>query len=232
MSTRYLRLVLAGLTMVTIAPGAAAQDRAALLTSIEVQLFVASDQPNEHARLRDHFAALADKYAADARRHKAMAQTFTGNPNHPPAVPPGAHHSRLADSTAAAATALRELSNHHGRLAAGLPSQAPEIGERFEKGEGAPPPNEAQLREARAAARTPRDHQVLEAYFAGLADEYMRAAQRHTAMARSYRGQPNDRSGSFTALAAQFDQMAKRSRESAARASAAAADHRQFVAPR
>lgn len=229
MRTIFSRTFLTGLALVAFATGAAAQDRTALLTSIEVKELVARAQPNDHARLRDHFAALADSYAVDAQRHKAMAQVLTGNPNHPPAVSPGVHHVRLADAATQSATTLRELSEHHGRLAVGQPSQAPVNSARFENGEGAPVPTDAQLRELSAGARTAADHRALEEYFTGLAAKYARDAQRHDAMAQSYRGHANDRSGSFAALAVHCEGLAKSSRESANRARAAATEHRQPV---
>ena len=218
------RTVLSCLALVALATGAAAQDRTALLTSIEVKELVARAEPNDHARLRDHFAALADRYAVDAQRQKALAQ-LTGNPNHP--VTPGVHHLRLADAAIQSATTLRALSEHHGRLAAGLPSQAPVNSARFENGEGAPAPSDAQLRELSAGARTPADHKALEDYFTGIAEKYTRDAQRHDAMAQSYRGHANDRSGSFAALAVHCDQLAKSSREAANNARAAAAEQRR-----
>jgi hypothetical protein len=227
MRTIFSRTFFSGLALVAFTSGTAAQERTALMTSIEVKELVARAQPNDQARLRDHFAALADKYALDARRHKAMAQVLTGNPNHPPAVSPGFHHVRLADAATQSATTLRELSEHHGRLAAGLPSQAPANSARFENGEGAPTPTDAQLRELSAGARTATDHRALEEYFTGLADKYLRDAQRHDAMAQGYQGHANDRSGSFAAWAVHCQRLAKSSRESADRARTAAAEHRQ-----
>ena len=226
MRTIFARTFFAGLALVAIATGAAAQDRAALLTSIEVKELVARAEPNGHARLRDHFAALADRYAVDAQRHKALAQ-LTGNPNHP--VTPGLHHVRLADAATQSATILRELSAHHGRLAAGMGSQAPTNSARFENGEGAPAPTDAQLQELSADAGTAADHEALEEYFTGLAEKYTRDARRHDAMAQSYRGHGNDRSGTFAAWAVHCEGLAKSSRESANRARAAATEHRQSV---
>ena len=227
MRTIFSRTFFAGLALLAIATGAAAQGRTALLTSIEVKELVARGQPNDHARLRDHFAVLADRYAVDAQRQKAMAQVMTGNPNHPPAVSPGVHHLRLADAATQSATTLRALSEHHGSLAAGQPSQAPVNSARFENGEGAPAPSDAQLRELSTGARTAADHRVLEEYFSGLAEKYTKDARRHDAMAQSYRGHANDRSGSFAALAVHCEGLAKSSRESANTARAAAAEHRQ-----
>lgn len=141
MRTMFSRTFFAGVALVALATGAAAQDRTALLTSIEVKELVARAQPDDHARSRDHFGALAGRYTVDAQRHKAMAQVLTGNPNHPPAVSPGVHHMRLADAAIQSATTARELSAHHGRLAAGQTSQAPA--------------NSARLRMARARRRRP-----------------------------------------------------------------------------
>jgi hypothetical protein len=227
MRTIFFRTFLAGFALVAIATGATAQDRTALLTSIEVKELVARAQPNDHARLRDHFAALADSYALDAQRHKTMAQVLTGNPNHPPAQSPGVRHVRLADAATKSVTILRELSAHHGRLAAGQTSQAPANSAQFENGEGSPAPTDAELRELSAGVRTASDHRALEEYFSGLAEKYTRDAQRHNAMAQSYRGHANDRSGSFAAWAVHCELLAKSSRESANRARAAAAGHRQ-----
>ena len=227
MRTSSIRTMLAGLAIVIFATAAAAQDRTALLTSVELKELVASGQRNDHARLRDHFAALADKYEADAQRHTAIGKSLTGNPNHPPAVPPGARYARLAESETASAATLRELSVHHGHLAADQASQAPANSARFESGEGAPAPNEAQLRELSAGARTASEHRALEEYFSELAQKYTDTAQKHTAMALSYRSHPNDRGGSFTALAAHCEQLAKRARASADTARANAAEHRQ-----
>ncbi|HZS59297.1 MAG TPA: hypothetical protein VFA43_08515 [Gemmatimonadaceae bacterium] len=227
MRTIFSRTVFAGLALVALATGAAAQDRTRLLTSIEVKELVARAQPDDHARLRDHFGALADSYAVDAKLHKAMAQVLTGNPNHPPAVSPGARHLRLAEAANQSAATLRELSNHHGRLAGGLTSQPPANSARFENGEGAPAPTAAQLRELSAGARTAVEHRALESYFSDLAAKYTSDARRHDAMARGYRGHANDRSGSFAALAVHCEGLAKSSRESASAALAAAAEHRQ-----
>ena len=228
MRTTHSRAFIASLALVAIATGAAAQERAALLTTIEVKELVARAEPTDHARLRDHFAALADTYAADAQRHKAMAQVLTGNPNHPFAVSPGVRHVRLAESATNSASTLRELSNHHGRLAAGQVSQPPANGTRFENGEGAPAPTDAQLRELSATARTPSEHQALEEYFSEVAQGYTRAARKHTAMAQGYRMHPNDRAGSFMALAVHCDRLARLSRDSAETARAAAAQHREL----
>ena len=115
----------------------------------------------------------------EARRYRVMAYTMTGNPNHPPTVPPGARWSRAAKQAEESASVAHELSAHHGRLATGRASQAPAGSERFEAAEGAPAPTEALLKELAATARTPATT----------------AANRYAAQAQTYRAQVRKGSG-------------------------------------
>ena len=227
MRTILFRTILAGLAVVAIVTGAAAQDRSALLTSIEVKQLLASDRPNDHAQLRDHFAALADQYAASARRYRAMAQTLTGNPNHPPAVAPGARWTRQAEASESAAAVVRELAAHHERLAAGRLSQAPADSARFEAGEGSPAPTETQLRELAASAQTPAGHRGLAEYFRTVAERQENAFNKYAAFAQLYRAQSR-RTGSGDP-SVHYDRMARVSRESADEARAEAAKHTQLA---
>jgi hypothetical protein len=116
-------------------------------------------------RLRDHFAALARRYEAEARKHRAMAQVMTGNISHPYAARPGWQHTQLAARAEEVAVTVRKLSAYYGDLAAGRPATPPADSARFERGEGSPEPSEAQIRELVAGARTPADHRNLEEYF-------------------------------------------------------------------
>ena len=152
MRTIYSRTILAGAVLVVITTTAAAQDRTALLTSIEVRRLVASGQRDDDARLRDHFAALAEMYSAEAARHTTMARTLQANPNHALAVSPDAHQMRLAKLAATSAATVRELSVYYGLLASGITSPAPNDSARFEAGEGAPAPNDRQIAELVASA--------------------------------------------------------------------------------
>lgn len=226
MGTIFSRAMLAGLALVALTTGAAAQDRPRLLTSIEVRELMGSERAGDHERLRDHFAALADKYTTDARRYRAMGSTVTGNPNHPPAVPPGARWTRAADQAESSATIVRELSAHHGRLAAGRPSQAPAESARFEAGEGAPTPTEAQLGELAANARTAAAHRSLAEYYTAVADKQTTSAKRYAALAQTYRAQVR-KGGADPAV--HFDLMAKRSRALAEAARSEAAKQSQLA---
>lgn len=226
MRTIFSRTVLAGLALLALTTAAAAQDRSRLLTSIEVKEFVTSSRPADHARLSDHFAALADKYTSDARRYRNVAFAMTGNPNHPPAVPPGARWSRAAEQAENSASVARELSAHHGRLADGRSSQAPAGADRFEAGEGAPAPTDAQLNELAARARTPADHRSLAEYYTTLAEQKTTAAKRYAAQAATYRAQVRKGYGDS---AIHFDRLAKQSRELADSARAEATKHKQLA---
>lgn len=226
MRTIFTRTVFAGLALLALTTTAAAQDRSRLLTSIEVKELVTSSRPADHARLRDHFSALADKYTTDARRYRNVAFVMTGNPNHPPAVPPGARWSRAAEQAAESASVARELSVHHGRLADGRSSQAPSGAGRFEAGEGAPAPTEAQLNELAASARTPAQHRSLAEYYSTLADTQAGAAKRYSTLAQTYRAQVR-KGGSDPAI--HFDRQAEQARSASSHARAEATKHVQLA---
>jgi hypothetical protein len=110
---------------------------------------------------------------------------------------------------------------------AGHPSQAPPNSARFEAGEGAPPPSDAQLRALAARARTRADHLGLAEYFEAVAERQTDAANKYTAFARLYQVTIRRTVGGDPVL--HYDRMATRYRESAARARAEAAKHRQLA---
>ena len=226
MRTIFTRTVFAGLALLALTTTAAAQDRSRLLTSIEVKELVTSSRPADHARLRDHFSALADKYTTDARRYRNVAFVMTGNPNHPPAVPPGARWSRAAEQATESASVARELSAHHGRLADGRSSQAPSGAGRFEAGEGSPAPTEAQLNALAASAHTPVQHRGLAEYYTTLAEARAGAAKRYATLAQTYRAQV--RKGCVDP-ALHFDRLDKQAREYSSHARAEASKHAQLA---
>jgi hypothetical protein len=225
--------IVGGLSLVAMTTGVAAQDRSDLLTSIDVKQLVASARPEDEARLRDHFAALADEYSTRARRYRAMAQGLMGNPNHlttdrwGASWNWGAHWIRLAEESESSSATLRALSEYHEQLAAGQPSQPPPNSVRFEAGEGAPSPNDAQLRALAARARTRADHLGLAEYFEAVAERQTDAANKYTAFARLYQVTPRRTVGGDPVI--HYDRMARRSRESAAQARAQAAKQRQLA---
>lgn len=197
-----------------------AQDKP--LNMAEVQRLIASGQPADHARLAAHFGALADRYAADAKRHATMQPAFAGNPKLAYLAPTQAAHCRqLATRNEASAATLRELAAHHSKEAAGTPSEPPRGSERFQ-GE-APIPSDAELIKLAASAETAADHRALERYFTVIAERYDRDAKESVTYARSWRGLTKNPSA--PALATRWEGLAKQQQESAAEARAAAKLH-------
>lgn len=213
--------------LVAIVTPAAAQEQSALLTTIEVKRLVASPDRGDHARLRDHFAALAERYERDARRQATLARMPAGNPNHPPAVPSRAHEIRLAQLKRDAAATLRELAAHHDRLARGISSTAPSDSLRFEQGEGAPLPTDVQVRALVASARTPADHKVLEEHFIAMADQHTKHAAKYSAAAIGSRAGPTRPASEASAV--HYAALAKRHRDLAREARVAAGEQRRLA---
>ena len=74
-------LATATLVMPVFAGFAAAQTAPSpVLNTLEVRKLVASADSADNARLAAQFMALSERYAAEAKRHTAMAQPFIGSP--------------------------------------------------------------------------------------------------------------------------------------------------------
>jgi hypothetical protein len=193
----------------------------ALLNTLEVRQLVARAEPGDNARLSSHFTALAERYAAEAKRHTSMSQSFGGNPSRSLGTGMSAHCKRLADLNTQSATAARELAAHHQKLAAGAPSTPPKEAARFEGGAGARQPTEQELNVLAARARTPSEHGALQEYFQTLAKAYTDEAGEHTRLAQTYRGTR------IAQAAVHHDRLATLARDAAREATEAAAMHRQ-----
>jgi len=213
------------LAFVTFVGGAAAQTTSsAVLNSLELQELIKRAQPADHARLEVHFAVLAEQYAADARRHSAMARAFIASPVRRTAANSAADHCRrLEQLNLQSAATLRELAAHHEGLAAGKTSAAPRGAARFEGGAGASAPTAEELTALAAKASTPADHRALEEYFLTSAKRYTADANDHVAMAQAYRGTR------VAQAAAHCDRLATLSRDAAKEATEAAAMHKQLA---
>lgn len=221
MRTR-IGIALALVTLIGGAADAIAQDRG-WLTSVDVQQLVARGEPSDHARLGDHFAAFADRYAAAARRHRVWSTYPFGNPNRSLVGDvQRIHHLRRAEAADHAAMTLRELGAHHERRAKGVASSPPADSARFEMGEGAPQPTREHLDDLASSARTQSDHRVLHDYFASLAEKHTKTASVYRGLAAAHSGA--NRSGA--GVAAHYEQLARHFRRSADRARAAAEAHR------
>lgn len=225
MRTNSIRtLAIGALAVVTLAGAANAQTPSPILNTLEVRKLVASGEPADNARLSAHFAALADRYAAEARRHTAMAHAFVAAPTRRTPTNAAADHcNRLAALNTKSSDTLRELAAYHEKLAAGAPSTPPKGGARFQGGVGAPEPNDDELSALAAKANTPADHHALEEYFRTAAKRYTEDANQHQAMAQAYRGTR------IAQAAVHCDRLVTLSRDEAKEANAAAEMHKQLA---
>lgn len=197
------------------------------LSTADVQQLISRGQPADHARLSAHFTALADRYAAEAKRHASMQPAFAGNAKLANmAASQAAHCKQLAARNQESAGVLRELAAHHGKEAAGAASVPPVGSERFQG--VVKVPTDAELTKLAAGAGTPADHSALTGYFSTLAAQYERDAKDSAAYAKSWRGTTKDPSA--PAQAAKWERLAKQQSESAAEAKAAAAMHKDHAA--
>ena len=225
MRTLHVRLLsLSALAFLVFAGNAAAQDKSpAILNSLEVQQLVKRAEPADNARLAAHFTALADGYAAEAKRHTSMSKGFTGNASRQMGTGMSAHCTQLADLNTKSATELRQLATYHQKLAAGAVVTPPTVGTSFKGGAGAPAPTDLELNTLAAKASTPADHHSLEEYFLTLATRYTADANAHVTTSQTYRGTKN------AASAAHCDHLVTLSRDAAKEATAAAAMHKQLA---
>jgi hypothetical protein len=226
MRTIHFRaLTIGALSLFTFMGGvASAQNRStAVLNALEVRQLVARAEPVDHARLSAHFAALGDRYTAEAKRHTSMSQSFIGNPSRNLGTGMSVHCKRLADLNTQSATTARELAAFHGKLTTGAASTPPLDGARFQSGAGAPAPTDQELNALAAKAGTPADHRTLEEYFLTLAKRYTADADEHVAMAQTYRGTR------IAQAAVHCDRLVALSRDEAKEATEAAAMHKQLA---
>ncbi len=216
-------LAVGTLAVLMFGGNALSQTASPVLNTLEVQKFVASGEPADNAKLSAHFAALSDRYAAEATRHEAMAKSFVGNPNRNTGGGMSVHCRKLADLNNQSAATLRELATHHQKLAGGAPSTPPRDRARFQGGAGASQPTDQELNTWAAKANTPADHRALAEYFQTLAKRYTADATAHVAIAQSYRGTR------IAQAADHCDRLVANARESAKEATAAADMHSQFA---
>lgn len=223
----FSRILIVPFALLMMAGSVMAQTASGLLNSLEVKRLVTEGTPAANATLAKHFAALGNKYAADAAGHAAMASAYTGNPNHSLGGNMAVHCKKLADLATSSATAAREMVTYHNNLAAGAAAEAPKSTTAFDAGAGAPAPTTDELKQMAAAARTPADHRALEEYFLTLAERDTADAKEHAAMANMSRVSGQRRGSEFTAM--HYDRLAKLARDAAKEAEAAATMHRQMA---
>lgn len=215
-------ILAAGLVLCGTAATVTAQTPPVLLSTLEVQRLASQETPESHAALASHFAALADRYAAEAKQHAAMVLAFDANPNRRGAST-NWHCDRLAALNTQSATTARELAAHHAQLAAGAPSALPVNAAPFERGKGAPEPGDRALTALAASASTPADHRALNEYFVTLAKRDTAEADEHAAMALASRGTR------IAWMAGHCDRLVTLSRDSAREATAMATLHEDLA---
>ena len=225
MRTIHFRsLSLAAAAFLTLTASVSAQDRpSGLLNTLEVRQLVARAEPGDQAQLGAHFTALADRYAAEAKRHISMSKSFTGNPSRNLGAGMSAHCKQLANLNTQSETTVRELAAYHAKLASRTPATPPKDGARFQGGAGAPAPTEKELNALAAKASTPAEHRGLEEYFLTLAKRYTADANEHVALAQAYRGTR------IAQAAMHHDRLASLSRDAAKEAAVGAEMHKQLA---
>jgi hypothetical protein len=223
--TGVLRKAVLGATFVgAIATVAAAQVTSPpVLNSLEVKRLVASSTPADDVKLSAHFAALADRYEADASEHTAMARSVAGSRNQALASSTQAHCDRLATGDRDAAVTLRRLASFYADRGKGIAANLPPDAARFEGGEGAPAPTRDEVRGLVSGATTATDHRLLADYFEALSNEYGAVAAEHTAMANGFRPAKAANGPSH------YERLASEARENARDAKEMAALHRTLA---
>lgn len=213
--------------ILAVAVTAAAQNKSAILNSLEVQHLVAADTRAAHATLGKHFIAIAEKYRADAARFNALVTAPTGNPNHPTPSFAATRRVRQADAAITSSEAARDMATYHQLRSVGRTPAAPADRAKFDGGLGARVPIDADVHDAVAAARTTADHRALEEYFATVAERSAADAKEHAAMANTVRASGQRHGAEFAAM--HCDRLASQAREAAKRAAASATFHHQLA---
>lgn len=231
MRTVHIRsLTLVAVVLVALTANVFTQDRSpAILSTVEVQRLITRAEPADHAGLNAHFAALADEYNAEAKRHTAMQQAYGRNTKTMPAMATSmsAHCKRLAELSLASATASREVAAEHGKLAAGAKYEAPRSGPSQDAQARAVPTDQAFI-DLAASASTAADHRRLEEYFTAQATRYDREAADHAAYAKSWKS--STKVATAAKSAAHCELIATQRADAAKEARAAAAMHKDHAA--
>lgn len=216
--------VAAGAIAVVAAVAMSAQS-SALLPASEVRQLVQRGQPADHARLEQHFAAVAESDARNAARHVAMARSY--DPAKAQGISMRAHCNRLAELDRQGEAANRELARYHKELAAGAQTAPPRAGQGSPSA-AARQPSDAELSRLASQANTVADHRALADYFRSQSQRYTADAEEHAELARAYRANIQTvpkAAEHYTRAAAHCDALSAAAREAAKEAAAAAESH-------
>ena len=188
------------------------------LTASEASQLISRGDPADHARLSGHFAALAERQAADVKVHTAMQQAYA-NSGKPSGLGMVNHCKAMVGRAQESAGSLKELAASHSKLAggatvtSGLAVLEPATGR----------PADAELARLAATAETAADHRALQNYFTSVATRDEREAADHAAYAKTWKGLTRVPAASTQAAA--HDRTAQQLREAAKEARAAASMH-------
>lgn len=223
-------LAMVGLAVLVMGASVASQTAPSpILSPAEVQQLIASSQPMDHARLRAHFTALAEKAAAETKQHESTPQSYARNGKLAYMVPSiTAHCKKLADTSRQLETSLRTLASDHGQLAGGAVYQPPVPSTRSAGTATAGSLSDTELADLAARATSAADHQKLEQHFAALAARYEEDARNHNAYAKSWRA--TTKVASAATIAAHCDRVADGYRDAAKEAREVATMHKDHAA--
>jgi hypothetical protein len=187
MTSRFSSIAIAATFAAFAATTALAQPPVtAVLTDLEVRQLVARSEPADQARLAAHFSVLADRYAAEAKRHASMALGAAAQSGRQPGLV--VHCKQLASLDTDLASTARELATYHEKASQGTQSAAPADPGKLTAGVGARKADDAELTAFAEKAAAANDHKALADYFSTLARRYTDEARSHTSMAAAYRG--------------------------------------------
>ena len=214
-----------GVAVALLTSTALAQDaKSPILNSLELRQAVASEAPSDQARLAAHYTALAEKYAASAKRHASMAAALTSSRNPGPSV----HCKQLATLDGRLEAAARELAAFHVKVGQGAAGASPSHPGGLGTGTGARKPTDEELEAFAEKASKTGDHRALMDYFSTLSQRYTADAEAHSALAAAYRS-----TKSMAGMAVHCERLAALAKEAAKEARAAADMHQtQGAAPR
>jgi hypothetical protein len=193
-----------------------------VLTELELRQALSGTGVADHGRLAAHFAALADRYATEAKRHEAMARTQPGASHKGIGPDLRVHCRNLARLDTRLATSARALASLHATAAPGQAQPTPTSG--LPRDLGARKASEDELTAFAEKAAAAGDHRGLAEYFTKLAERYDADVSAHTGMATLYR------TGRTAGAADHCERLARTARAAAKEAKSAAAMH-AAVAP-
>ena len=139
MSTKILAAAVAALLLsIPGAAGAVPQtEPGRILNDLELRQALSGTGQADHAKLEAHFVALADRYAAEAARHQAMARTSPPSSSRSTGLDMRGHCTSLARLDTQLATTARALAKLHAHAVPGAPQ--PAAGKGMPKDMGARP---------------------------------------------------------------------------------------------